>query len=1311
MELRRVEYEGLGRLADLWKTTPGAELEAMLTNLDLTGWQDIIQYLRSLGMRENQQIVRLNICLSNDIRFTLEGTGVVQAFCRDNRIHNKPYTAMLKENIADAVPVEMESYATRAKLKREVPLAADDMRVKDALARWDQLAKLYRQIQRFEFVAPDGLGIRFDVSLVREGRGRTYQESRITMAVSKYEAEVELTAERGTTEKAAAMSLVLKGLGWLLQGRQRSYVLTTARTVETIHGSLRAIFGSGTGQGTGGGSELEAAGASAAGRNNRGRNRGASGPFRYPGPQPATLERKNMTKPGEPGIPNLLTTPGGYNVTDKADGLRCMLYVADSGKIYLVDGGGRVYGTGKQAAVDKRLAGLVLDGEWIRRNRRGEVISQFYAFDILANGGGDTSVTGLPFLLADNMVADNTRQAAMASAIAGLSDAIQTMKGIPAHENIQIGMKNFRTVTVADNLFRDAVSAVLEDSKSIPYNTDGLIFTPNAAPLPLGRRSWPEQLKWKPPHENTIDFLVIVDKERDARGAPTAVDAISTKYREDAGHTVRYKTLRLFVGSSRDAAYADPRSTVLGGGPLPRSTEEGAWRPVEFRPTTPRDPMASVCYIAIGEGAADPAGGSAAATALDTDSTVIRTSRTGDVIQGDMIVEMAYHPERAPGWRWEPVRVRHDKTERWRGGSQSGTMNADWVANSIWSTLHNPVTEGAVRTGKIQECVSATALVVPAIAASGRRAPARDLMKVQCMLNFHDDGIKKAMLLHPTLGAKAGSTLCDLAMGRATDLHKWVAEGVSYVFGCDVAAANLNDPEDGAYRRLLDKMVSMGSRDRVPPMTFVQADMARRLSTGEAGITPEDQMLLSREFGRSGVSGAVVPSSFAGEFGTGGKGATGYDVTSCMFALHYVFRDENTLAGFLTNLADTVSVGGYFVGCCVDGDAMARLLHGHSSVAGRDGASDVWIATKRYGAAIGSSVPPSAVGLGLAVDVDFISMGETHTEYLISWAYLQQMVATVGLELLTPAECAAMGLPASSQMFGDTWTNRWEMSEAVKRWSFLHRWFVFKRRTDARPAPPRMPVAPVETEALTQIASAAPSEAIPAPAPAPSEVPAVPTIDIIDLPEAPAPPPAPEDLQFIVSLKQTAPDMRLGDAFMDWPQYLATGMLSEITDLSNPAIKYPSIDAAIASAKYQRATDKPAFGPPLFKVEGTIHQKFERERQKLSSKEEIDKTLTDELTQIRKAASPDGIARLSKGVWNKDAWDSQKGEVYQAYLRQRYEKDARYRAMVDAIRAKGGEILIENGTEPNELGVGVRADGTIVGGDNRIGKWMMNLGV
>jgi hypothetical protein len=1302
MDLRRSDFDGFKRLASIWKTTPGAELEALLTGLDLTSWQDVIQYLRSLGMRENPQIVRLNICLSNDIRFTLEGAGVIQAYCRDNRLTDKPYTAMLKEAIADAEPVDVGLYGARAKLKREIPLAADDARVKEALARWDQLSKLYRQIQRFEFVAPGGRGLRFDVSIVREARGRTYQEARVISMPSRYEAEVELTASREGTEPDRAASLIIQGLSWLLQGRQRSFVLVSRAASDYVHGSLQRIFGPSMG-GNGGNR----------GTNGRNRNAAASTSFRYPGPQPATLERRHMAAEPEPGVPNLR---GGYNVTDKADGLRALLFVAEDGKVFLVDGGGRVYGTGKRA--DAAVAGVVLDGEWIRRDKTGKTVSHFYAFDILAGRGGDIGVVGLPFMVPGAMVgsaaASGTRQAVMAAAVGVLGSAAQTVRGVPASQNLQIGMKTFRSAApgAGDEIFRDCAAAVLEDAKSAPYNTDGLIFTPNASPLPLGRGSWLEQLKWKPPHENTVDFLVIVDKERSKEGVPSAVDAVGTKYREDSGQTVRYKTLRLFVGSNRDVAFADPRTTVLSDAALPRSLDQGEWREVEFRPTEPRDPMAAICYIAIGEGAADPAGATAAATALDTDSDVIRTTRTGDIIQSDMIVEMAYHPERAPGWRWEPTRIRHDKTERWLRGARSGTMNADWVANSIWSSLHNPVTEEAVRTGKTEECLAPAALVAPA-SYYNRRAPARDLMKVQCLRNFHNDYIKRNMLLRPTLGAKKDSLLADLAMGKAGDLHKWMAAGVGYVFGCDVAAANLNDPADGAYRRLLDKMIAMGGRDRVPPMTFVQADAARRLITGEAGVTTEDQALLRREFTE------------------GGPASGGFDVVSCMFALHYMFRDTNTLAGFLQNLAETIKVGGYFIGCGFDGDAVARLMSKENTVVGRDSHTDVWVLNKRYGAGIGSSVPPSDAGLGLAVDVDFISIGETHTEYLVSWPYLQARLAEAGLELLTPAECAELGVPASTQMFSESWAHAeatgtaFNMTEAVKRFSFLNRWYIFKRRSDRRPAPPAGVPAP--PAALTEMASPTATEAavlgaaVGAAAAGAGEAPALeagaPTLDVIELPlpgvegeAAAAAVVEPPSRTFLVGAPNAVADNRLGMDLADWPTYMGLGTLipGGIPDLADETVRYPSVEAAIASAKFQQASDKPPLGPQFFRLEAAIHQKFERMRDG-KTPAEIAK-ITHEQTGATRIASAGPRMRQYGAAWDKDKWATARDTVYKSYLARRYALDDRFRRMVDGIKALGGEILFANGTDPTELGVGVRVDGSISGGDNLVGRWMLALG-
>ena len=1267
MDLRRNDFDGLRALATVWKTTPGAELETAVKSLDITGWQDIIQGLRALGMREAPQIVKLNITLQNDIRFTLEGAGVIQAYCEDNRLNDKPFVAMVKESVPGATPVDIDYYGIRAKLKRETPLGADDSRVKDALTRWPSLIKYYRMIQRFEFVAPGGLGIRFDISVIRSGgskTSRTFQEARVTAAPSTYEAEVELTATRDSMTADAAAALVIRGTSWMLQGLQRSFVLVSSRGSRSIIDSLQGIF-------------------SGSRNSNRGR------PFKYPGPQPATLERQNIDQVAEPGIANLRTV--SYNVTDKADGLRCILYVADNGRIFLIDSIGRVYGTDKE---EKSQAGLVLDGEWIRRDRKGAVVSHYYAFDVMAING-KTDIAAAPFMIPGSMKTEVTRHSAMAAAITVLSGARSIIR-VPAQHALQVGMKSFRT---AENIFRDAAAVCLDDAKSAPYNTDGLIFTPNAAGLPLGNGTWAAQLKWKPASHNTIDFLVVIETERGADGSPliNGPDQITTKAREDTGSTVRLKTLRLFVGSRKDAAFADPRMTVLSGEPLPSSLEDGDYRAVEFRPSEPRDPMAAICYVAIGEGGDDPAGAAPAATRLDTETEI--RCESGDAIQSNMIVEMSYHPERAPGWRWVPMRIRHDKTEKLRSRGVGGTMNADWVANSIWSSLHNPVTEDMVKTGEIVEiCASSTAVGPSTGRYYNRKAPRRDLMRTQCMRNFHNDYVKRDILLRRTI--RAGDRLCDLAMGKAGDLHKWVSAGVGYVFGCDYSAANINDPQDGAYARLLSKMIEMGGRDKVAPMVFVQSDAAVPLKSDAAGITMEDKELIRREI--------TADASF--------------DVVSCMFALHYMFRDEATLHGFMTNLADLVKVGGYFVGCGFDGDAVASLLAAQESVTGSDGGTDVWTITKRYGSA---ALSPSAASLGMAIDVDFISIGETHTEYLVSWEYLKEKAAEVGLELLTAEDLASLGLGASTQMFKDALESagkRYDMSDALKRYSFLNRWYIFRRVADRRPEP--LSVTAVRPPQLTEVAQvpSTPSTQVLGASMAPSVVPvmapnvSVPTnVPQLVVSEVVGPVPITEVAQpqegapFLISAS-AAPDQRLGPELADWSRYMSLGTLVPLEDkFSSVGVTFPSVEAAIAAAKFQVATDKPELGATIFSTGSALSQKFEVLRGGLvGNAEALAKSVDDQVAQTRILS---GAAKM-KGLgakWSPADWDKRKEEVYRVYLQQRYEVDARFRDIIKAIKETGGQIMLVNGKDYNELGVGVRADGTLAGGDNKVGKIMMSL--
>ena len=42
----------------------------------------------------------------------------------------------------------------------------------------------------------------------------------------------------------------------------------------------------------------------------------------------------------------------------------------------------------------------------------------------------------------------------------------------------------------------------------------------------------------------------------------------------------------------------------------------------------------------------------------------------------------------------------------------------------------------------------------------------------------------------------------------------------------------------------------------------------------------------------------------------------GFDIISSQFTIHYYFKDELTLRGYIQNLSDNLKKGGYFIGTC-----------------------------------------------------------------------------------------------------------------------------------------------------------------------------------------------------------------------------------------------------------------------------------------------------------------------------------------------------------------------------------------------------------
>ena len=995
MELYPAEAETLQKIMNGWLTETDQELEATFGvkgAVDVTTFLAVAQRLRAKGYRSLPQEDRMTIMTPEHIRFTLPTMGVIQQYCRDDTIAGKPFIAMIKDRTLPTSNLDIEDYDVRVKTRRELGVSKDDPKVAQLIATWGQQRKAFRIIRRWTF---EGDGLLIDMSIVRgtlkNNKGeyrwmRRFRDQDVMAAPALYEIEVELKRVEGDTIETA-MKRIVKGVGEVLRGIQKNSILIRKSTRDRV---LKAY-------------------------------QGLVGTNKFRGVPPITLELGNFLKDHEEGVANLRD---GYNVTDKADGLRVMAYCDSKGDLFLIDMAMNVYRTGLQNLLCRQS---LADGEWVTQTKEKKAIQQLLLFDLYIDID-KKDVTKMPF---HTGTAEEGRHSLLKKwTTKWNTDPKIILPGITPATKVQVAMKNFLFAKAGDGSIFQSAGRVLD---AFPvYNTDGLIFTPNAAPLPeKAGAAFLAQFKWKPAHDNTIDFLISIEKYPEGRE-----ERIFTGVKPGTNETVQYKTLRLYVGSSSDVSHTNPREAILEEKEL-RSGKRGEYKPVLFNPKEFPDTMASICYLEI---KTDPY----------TGQDYVVAERSGEPIEDKSIVEFAYDGSRPSGWRWVPVRVRLDKTERLQKGILGRTLNSEDTAEGVWNSINEPITDSMIRTGneepseeenkELMKLKEGRQLVARRY--YERKATAQDLQLVRGLRDFHNKYVKENILY--MAGLKGGKkALVDLAVGKAADLQKWRRANISFVLGVDMAGDNIIGAQDGAYRRYADT-VSRAHREAVPPMVFAIADSSKSIVDGAAGATDQEKNILRSVFGRVQTSSPVPP--FIEK--NAGRLKMGSDCVSVMFALHYFFENKTMFNGFLKNLADILKVGGYFIGCCFDGEKVFDLLRGVQVKNGVDGESLLWSIKKVY---TDDDLPEDESAFGMGIDVDFISIGTSHREYLVPFKLLQEKLGKIGCELLTAEELKEVGLKESTALFGSTYEKtggKFAMSPVVKEFSFLNRWFVFRRKRE-----------------------------------------------------------------------------------------------------------------------------------------------------------------------------------------------------------------------------------------------------------------------
>ena len=1293
MELFKAEAEGINKLIQEWLKHDNQELECTFGKgtVDATTFFQVAQRIRSKNITELPLVDRLNIVTPEYIRFTIEKLGLIQKYCKEDTLDDIPYTAMIKDRSAKLDTLDIKDYEIRIKSRQETGVVPDDPRIIEMLGKWPIQRKGFRLIRRWSFTEP---GLQYDLSIVRsttqDSKGFNWQkkftDQNISGANYMYEIEVELQRVVGDTVDSARKRLI-KGIGEVLRGIQKNTLLIRKNTKHSVLELYRSITKT----------------------------------DKFIGCKPVTLVQSNFTDVIDNKIPNIRT---GYNVTDKADGLRTLAFCTSNGELYLIDMGMNVYRTGLRSINNRES---IVDGEWVTRTIDKKPVSLFLAFDIYYDVDKKI-VSNLPFYNKDDT---ETRYAKLKKWTEAFNKngPEKLLPYLTIQTTLEVSIKSFSFAKDID-IFKHA-SKILSLPK--PYYTDGLIFTPNSKPLPGYDEAkqtirpgiaFKSQFKWKPPTDNTVDFLVRFEKDP----LNKSIDLISYGIKPETGETIRYKTIRLYVGSNDPLGF-NPRDIILNERKV-ETSKENEYKAVPFYPKQFSDSMASVCYLTI-------------YTDNATKEEYVATKDNNEPIQDESIVEMSYDTSMPDGWQWTPLRIRHDKTERLHKSGLGGTLNFEDTANDVWNSIKDPIDKSMISTGSSEPTTASVNNTLVQIEKRStvsknyfvdKKPQTKDTDLLKGMRNFHNKFIKEIILYNACM--KGGKSLIDLGCGKGSDIRRWDDDKASFVLGIDYSSDNITNTKNGAYERYLDLKKE---RVDVTPMVFVIGDTSKRIIDGKAGDNEEESDILRSVFGTNPKG--RVPSYV--DKTLGGILKNGADTISCMFALHYFFENKEKLNGILRNIRENLKVGGYFVGCCFDGESVFDFLKNTPTDGTRSGVEKdtyLWKIRKDYDEDV---LPYSEDSLGLKINVEFLSIGMPHDEYLVSFPYFIERMKEIGCELVSDTQAKELGLQHGTELFGKSYEKTkdygksYSMIPALKEFSFLNRWFIFVRTVDVLLEEDSVEGVLRKSLKESKLNSVLVSEAAPTTLVGENGTNLAATEEVAEeereereeregesefirtIPVIPssAGPQKKYSINEIFKFYFDAPlkDYKLGINDNEAARYISPQTPFPIRDFDNPKVIYPSIEHFMAAMMYKYGTNKPDIAVTLFSSKGSIHQEFLRKRteeshnlQKAIPYEKDHELLNNEITEIKAAIRPAAFKKYG-AVYNETNYIIKKDELLRKAVEYRYRNDERMIKILNAAKMKNKYLLYDSKNSMSADMGGIRKVSGIIEGSNKLGKLYMEL--
>ena len=937
-------------------------------------FERIYAKLLSHGFVKDSEVHQLKIITDTDIRCEMNDLSKIKEYCNTN-ILPLGCQYITKTPLTDSKRLFNQNYNFRISIQNEYNYNEKDDAIKDLYTKWQGMKKSFRYMNRIKLVHPDKNGICVDLSIVKSIKRRgdlikeqDFSKSKLFTEPETYEIEIEINNPKYAYKNINDVETAIKDtIKYISAGHQSSNFPIPLIEQNTVLFEYHTLLGKRAKSMEAFVDTIESS--------------------MFIGPSSYTLEKINLVDDPTNTHPCVLRD---FCVTDKADGIRKLCYISNTGKIYFITMTMTAQYSGS-ICTNKVFFNSILDGEHILKDKAGKTINLFAIFDLYFLGKVDKRK--LPFISDKG----DCRYNLLRSMITDIRFKHESEK-----EHSVLSYKRFYPITKTDSLFV-CCKTLFERMRLYDYETDGIILTSTILGVGMEKEgdeiknklySWKHSFKWKPPEFNTIDFVV--------RSKKNGTQDVK-EYVDRGTEVIEYKVLNLYVGyNPHRHGQIDAQNTIFQG---KRASGDDNYSPVLFTPSNPTDSMAHTCYIELKN---------------DSSGEMKMFAEDNTVIESETVVEFKYVMNEDKRFSWVPLRNRYEKTEDFKKGKSFG--NAYHVANSNWQTIHNPITEDML----MDKPLTMDDVIDESIYYNkdGRTSKTKNLR------DFHNIDIKR-MLINCVSGE--GKTLVDFACGKGGDIPKW-NNRFKFVLGIDISKDNIHNPNDGVCARYLNLKKERGN---VFDGLFIQGDSSKLYLTDEFSEPTES----ISKFVLKQVMGVGSPDPSRGPYiAKMFNIAPQFDVGSIQFAIHYMFKDVYTVHNFAKNVSDLIALNGYFIGTCYDGMIVHNKLKDIDVGDTKDiyiGDRKIWAVTKEYN----QEEFNKESCLGYTISVYQESINQVFDEYLVHFPYLIEIMGAYGFILDSPDN----DIPPFASFEKEYSKSKFKMTKEEQEISFMNKYFIFKK--------------------------------------------------------------------------------------------------------------------------------------------------------------------------------------------------------------------------------------------------------------------------